>query len=75
AFEVYDNLRKSVQDVGDTTLAACNTMLGEYAQAYPELANDLQAAMNGLLPEGGEHSLRTYELGSNAATRNSSGAV
>ncbi len=39
-------------------------MLGEYAQAYPELANELQAAMNGLLPEGWEQNLPTYELGS-----------
>lgn len=50
-------------------------MLGEYAQAYPELANEFQAAMNGLLPEGWEQNLPTYELGSKAATRNSSGAV
>lgn len=50
-------------------------MLGEYAQAYPELANEFQAAMNGQLPEGWEQNLPTYELGSKAATRNSSGAV
>lgn len=75
AEEVYDNFRKTVQDVGETAQAAWNTMLGEYAQAYPELANELQAAMNGLLPEGWEQSLPTYELGSKAATRNSSGAV
>ena len=31
--------------------------------------------MNGLLPEGWEQNLPTYELGSKAATRNSSGAV
>lgn len=73
--EVYDNFRKTVQDVGETAQAAWNTMLGEYAQAYPELANELQAAMNGLLPEGWEQNLPTYELGSKAATRNSSGAV
>ena len=73
--EVYDNFRKTVQDVGETAQAAWNTMLGEYAQAYPELANELQAAMKGLLPEGWEQNLPTYELGSKAATRNSSGAV
>ncbi len=75
AEEVYDNFRKTVQDVGETAQAEWNTMLGEYAQAYPELANELQAAMNGLLPEGWEQKLPTYELGSKAATRNSSGAV
>ncbi|MGE6365036.1 transketolase [Bacillus paramycoides] len=73
--EVYDNFRKTVQDVGETAQAEWNTMLGEYAQAYPELANELQAAMNGLLPEGWEQNLPTYELGSKAATRNSSGTV
>ncbi|PFN01798.1 MULTISPECIES: transketolase [Bacillus cereus group] len=73
--EVYDNFRKTVQDVGETAQAAWNTMLGEYAQAYPELANELQAAMKGLLPEGWDKNLPTYELGSKAATRNSSGAV
>ncbi|MED0965960.1 transketolase [Bacillus paramycoides] len=73
--EVYDNFRKTVQDVGETAQAEWNTMLGEYAQAYPELANELQVAMNGLLPEGWEQNLPTYELGSKAATRNSSGAV
>lgn len=75
AEEVYDNFRKTVQDVGETAQAEWNTMLGEYAQAYPELANELQAAMNGQLPEGWEQNLPTYELGSKAATRNSSGAV
>ena len=75
AEEVYENFRKTVQDVGETAQAEWNTMLGEYAQAYPELANELQAAMNGLLPEGWEQNLPTYELGSKAATRNSSGAV
>ncbi len=75
AEEVYDNFRKTVQDVGETAQAEWNTLLGEYAQAYPELANELQAAMNGLLPEGWEQNLPTYELGSKAATRNSSGAV
>ncbi len=75
AEEVYDNFRKTVQDVGETTQAAWNTMLGEYAQAYPELANEFQAAMNGQLPEGWEQNLPTYELGSKAATRNSSGTV
>ncbi len=44
--------RKTVQDVGETAQAEWNTMLGEYAQAYPELANEFQAAMNGQLPEG-----------------------
>ncbi|MGE7850338.1 transketolase [Bacillus paramycoides] len=73
--EVYDNFRKTVQDVGETAQAEWNTMLGEYAQAYPELANELQVAMNGLLPEDWEQNLPTYELGSKAATRNSSGAV
>ncbi|PFR27889.1 transketolase [Bacillus cereus] len=73
--EVYDNFRKTVQDVGETAQAAWNTMLGEYAQAYPELANELQVAMKGLLPEGWDKNLPTYELGSKAATRNSSGAV
>ncbi|MCU7664939.1 transketolase [Bacillus thuringiensis] len=75
AEEVYDNFRKTVQDVGETTQAEWNTMLGEYAQVYPELANEFQAAMNGQLPEGWEQNLPTYELGSKAATRNSSGTV
>ncbi|WP_088229979.1 transketolase [Bacillus cereus] len=75
AEEVYDNFRKTVQDVGENAQAAWNTMLGEYAQAHPELANEFQAAMNGQLPEGWEQSLPTYELGSKAATRNSSGTV
>lgn len=43
AEEVYDNFRKTVQDVGETAQAEWNTMLGEYAQAYPELANEFQA--------------------------------
>ncbi|PFK31894.1 transketolase [Bacillus cereus] len=73
--EVYDNFRKTVQDAGETAQAGWNTMLGEYAQAYPELANELQAAMKGLLPEGWDKNLPTYELGSKAATRNSSGTV
>ncbi len=73
--EVYENFRKTVQDVGERAQAEWNTMFGEYAKAYPELANELQMAMKGLLPEGWEQNLPTYEVGSKTATRSSSGAV
>ena len=58
---------KTVQDAGETDTSCVEQMLGEYAQAYPELANELQAAMNGVLPEGWEQSLPIYELGSKAS--------
>ncbi len=64
-----------MQDVGERAQAEWNTMFGEYAKAYPELANELQMAMKGLLPEGWEQNLPTYEVGSKTATRSSSGAV
>lgn len=73
--EVYEDFRKSVQNAGETAQAEWNTMFGEYAQAHPELANELQTAMKGLLPEGWDQNLPTYELGSKTATRSSSGAV
>lgn len=73
--EVYEHFNTAVKAAGETAQAAWNTMLGEYGQKYPELANELQTAMNGQLPEGWDQNLPTYELGSKTATRSSSGAV
>ncbi|MCM3735008.1 transketolase [Bacillus cytotoxicus] len=73
--EVYENFRKTVQDAGESAQAEWNNMLAAYAKAYPELAAELQAAMNGLLPEGWDKNLPTYEMGSKTATRASSGQI
>lgn len=47
----------------------------EYKQAYPELANQLELAMAGQLPEDWSNNLPTFEIGSSLATRAASGAT
>ncbi|CAM4365126.1 transketolase [Bacillus manliponensis] len=73
--EVYEHFNTAVKAAGETAQAAWSTMLGEYGEKYPELANEFQSAMNGHLPEGWDKNLPTYEMGSKTATRSSSGAV
>ncbi|KKK37503.1 transketolase [Mesobacillus campisalis] len=52
---------------------AWNELYASYKNAYPELANQFEAAMNGELPENWEKSLPAFPEGGAMATRASSG--
>ncbi|MGM9988334.1 MAG: transketolase [Bacillaceae bacterium] len=71
--EVYDHFATTVKEAGKEKEAEWNKAFEAYKGAYPELAAQLEKAMNGELPEGWENNLPTYEVGKSVATRNSSG--
>ncbi|MFS0862888.1 transketolase [Fredinandcohnia sp. 179-A 10B2 NHS] len=50
-----------------------NDLFAEYKKAYPELAEQFEAALEGKLPENWVEALPTFEAGSSIATRDSSG--
>ncbi|MCA9916654.1 MAG: transketolase [Anaerolineales bacterium] len=52
-----------------------SALLAGYAQAYPELAAQFEAAVAGELPAGWETALPQFEVGSKLATRAASGKV
>jgi transketolase len=52
-----------------------NELYKKYEEAYPELAPQLQLAMDGKLPDDWDRELPTYETGSKIATRAASGQV
>ncbi|WP_053362247.1 transketolase [Bacillus sp. FJAT-27251] len=61
------------QDQGKEKENAWNELYASYKNAYPELASQLEAAMNGELPENWEKSLPAFPEGGAMATRASSG--
>ncbi|MDQ0256769.1 transketolase [Evansella vedderi] len=78
-FEVPVDVRdhfKQVVEKGQEQEAEWNTMLGQYKEAYPELATQFEKAISGELPDGWDEDLPLYEVGSSKmATRQSSGAA
>ncbi|MBB5323565.1 transketolase [Anoxybacillus tepidamans] len=73
--EVYAHFRQAVQEAGAKKEAEWNELFAAYKNAYPELANQLELAIEGKLPEGWEASLPVYPEGKSLATRASSGEV
>lgn len=71
--EVYDHFNKEVQETGRQYEEAWNRLFADYTEKYPELGEQLQVAISGKLPEGWDKELPTFELGSKAASRDSSG--
>ncbi|RYM05663.1 transketolase [Sporolactobacillus sp. THM7-7] len=72
--EVRDHF-KALAEVGRRAEAAWNETFTDYEKAYPELAAELKAAIDGQLPEGYASRLPVYEAGEKKATRQSSGEV
>lgn len=71
--EVYDHFR-SVAETGKTREKQWNDLFARYQQDYPELARQLQNAIDGKLPNRWEESLPVYEAGKDElATRAASG--
>ncbi|KIL45023.1 transketolase [Jeotgalibacillus soli] len=71
--EVYERFAEFAQENGSKEEKAWNDRFEAYRSAYPELASDLLAAINGTLPEGWEQTLPVYEEGKSLASRASSG--
>lgn len=60
-------------EAGQKHEAEWKDLLAAYAKDYPELAQQFQAAAAGLLPDGWDADLPTYEAGTKLATRAASG--
>ncbi|MCZ0754141.1 transketolase [Anoxybacillus sp. J5B_2022] len=73
--EVYAHFRQAVQEAGAKKEAEWNELFAAYKQAYPELANQLELAIEGKLPEGWGANIPVYPEGKSLATRASSGEV
>ncbi|MCL6586415.1 MAG: transketolase [Anoxybacillus sp.] len=73
--EVYAHFRQVVQEAGAKKEAEWNELFAAYKQAYPELAHQLELAIEGKLPERWEANIPVYPEGKSLATRASSGEV
>ncbi|EJN94563.1 transketolase [Streptococcus ratti] len=71
--EVYTDFKENVADRGEAAYAAWSNLVGEYRQAYPEEAREVEAIITGQDPvEIKEADFPVYENGFSQATRNSS---
>lgn len=66
-------LTKQFVTTGQEKESVWNDLFAEYKKAYPELAEQFDAALHGRLPEKWVEALPTFEAGSSLATRDSSG--
>ncbi|RLL45404.1 transketolase [Oceanobacillus piezotolerans] len=73
--EVYADFNDKIVKNGQAKEEEWNTLFASYKEKYPELAEELQLAIEGKLPEGWEKDLPVYETGSSLASRASSGEV
>lgn len=73
--EVYEHFNKTVVEEGVKKEAAWDSLFKDYQKEHPELAAQLQVAINGELPEGWDKDIPVYEEGKSLASRASSGEV
>jgi transketolase len=73
--EVYTHFSETVTKEGARLEEKWNTLLDKYRIEYPELAKNLESAINGLLPDHWDSNLPQYEDGKKIASRSSSGEV
>jgi transketolase len=71
--EVYDHFDETVIQKGIETEQAWSNQFNQYKEKYPELANELNSAIQGKLPNGWDKEMPLYEPGKSLATRASSG--
>jgi transketolase len=71
--EVYAHFSERVIKKGAHLEEEWNTLLGKYRTEYPELAKNLENAINGNLSEHWDSNLPIYEEGKKIASRSSSG--
>lgn len=73
--EVYETFKDTVIETGAKKEEEWNQLFASYKEEYPELAAQLETAINGELPEGWDKDIPVYETGKAVATRNSGGEV
>lgn len=65
----------NVVQEGSNAEASWNEMFAAYKAEHPDLATQLERVMSGVLPEGFDAGLPSYDVGGKMATRNASGAA
>ncbi|EMB65450.1 transketolase [Streptococcus mutans 3SN1] len=71
--EVYDDFKENVADRGEAAYDAWSNLVGQYRQAYPKEAREVDAIIDGKDPVNiTEADFPVYENGFSQATRNSS---
>ena len=73
--EVYSHFETACVTAGNKKENEWNELFTAYQEKYPELAKELQDAINQVLPEGWDRDIPVYEKGSSLASRASSGEV
>jgi len=74
--EVYERFNREIAQSGQEAEDKWNQLVSDYKGAHPELATQLDNAIQGKLPEDWDQDLPTYEEGDKAAaTRKTSGAA
>ncbi|EPD53235.1 transketolase [Paenisporosarcina sp. FSL H8-0542] len=73
--EVYAAFKESAEKLGGVNEASWNEQFASYKSEYPELAQQLELAIKGDLPENYDSEIPVYEVGTSHATRSSSGDV
>ncbi|WP_019413181.1 transketolase [Paenisporosarcina sp. TG20] len=73
--EVYATFKEATQKLGGANESAWNDQFAEYKTTYPELAEQLELAIKGQLPDNYDSEIPVYEAGTSVATRSSSGDV
>jgi transketolase len=71
--EVYDNFQKLIVENGEKKEKEWNDTFAQYKNEYPELAAQLEQALNNELPEGWDKDIPVYQEGKSLASRASSG--
>lgn len=71
--EVYEEFKEATNKLGVEKEAEWNKLFESYQAQHPELAQELQDAIDRKLPENLEEALPTYEEGTSLATRAASG--
>ncbi|MDQ0214665.1 transketolase [Oikeobacillus pervagus] len=73
--EVYDRFNEQIVQAGEAKEKEWTKIYSQYKKDYPELALQLDRAIQGELPEEWDEKIPAYEEGKSLATRASSGEV
>jgi transketolase len=73
--EVYDNFQKLIVENGEKKEKEWNDLFAQYKKEYPELATQLEQALNTDLTTGWDKDIPVYSEGKSLASRASSGEV
>ncbi|MEW9050022.1 MAG: transketolase [Neobacillus sp.] len=71
--EVYEHFQKLIVENGEKKEKEWNDTFAQYKKEYPELASQLEDALNNKLPEGWDRDIPVYSEGKSLASRASSG--